>query len=81
MSQKKYRIHTIFLRIPEFKPKAQKRLSTWYSQVTSLECALRPTINNTGWFFKKLAFIGLAYTNVIQKHYRIVTLKSVMRSL
>lgn len=49
--------------------------------LTSLEFSGKPLLNNSGHFFKKLTFIGLAFSNVLFNKYRTLTIRSVMFSL
>ena len=47
----------------------------------TLQKASFTKFGTTGYFFKKLAFVGLAYNVLIEDKYRILTLKSTMRVL
>lgn len=52
-----------------------------FASETSLEFAKFFKLGNTGHFFKKVTFVGLAFNNLTDKRYRTVTLRSVIMSL
>jgi len=58
--------------------KTNKRVKSTLPSITSLERSGFTKFGNTGKFFKKLAFVGLAYNSVLLPKGYNVTLKSAM---
>ena len=81
MAQKRLFLYFLFVNVHKQLPTKIKKFSTRYSIAHSVEAKPIPTINNTAWFFKKVALIGLACLNTSLKDYRVVTIRSVMLSL
>ena len=71
----------IFNNLLKDKQKSNIKPIKAYQNLYTLNITQKVTINSTGFFFKKLAFIGLAHNSVFTKKYQISTIRSTILSL
>lgn len=76
--KKKYIFSNLFIKILE---KNHQRLLSQTPQLSSLERARRNIILNTGNFYKKITFFTLALNEIVEKKYRLLKVKSIIKNL